>query len=70
MSSASLGRIISETCKAIRDVLINKAYLNNAKPEHNWRKIAKKFEDRWNFPTALGAIDGKHIVMLDISSPL
>jgi len=30
------------------------------KTEH-WVKVAKSFEELWNFPNYLGAIDGKHI---------
>ena len=57
------GRIISETCKAIWDELINKGYLDHPKSEHDWLKVAQEFEDRWNVPNALGAKDGKHVVM-------
>ena len=28
-----------------------------------WLDIAKQFEERWNFPNCLGAIDGKHIIL-------
>ena len=63
MSPVTVGRIISETCKAICDELINKGYLDHPKSEHDWLKVAQEFEDRWNFPNALGAIYGKHVVM-------
>ena len=62
MNSAIVGRI-SETCKAIWGELINKGYLDHPNSEHDWLKVAEEFEDRWNFPNALGAIDGKHVVM-------
>jgi hypothetical protein len=26
-----------------------------------WKKVANKFQTRWNFPHVLGAIDGKHV---------
>lgn len=28
-----------------------------------WSAISAKLEDNWNFPNALGALDGKHIAM-------
>ncbi|XP_049813146.1 putative nuclease HARBI1 [Schistocerca nitens] len=31
-----------------------------------WLKIAKEYEEKWNFPRCLGAIDGRHI---DIVAP-
>lgn len=29
-----------------------------------WDTIATKFNDMWNFPNCIGALDGKHIVMI------
>lgn len=29
--------------------------------EQEWKFISKQFEERWNFPHCLGAIDGKHV---------
>lgn len=29
-----------------------------------WKAIAKAFKERWQFPNCIGAIDGKHVVMI------
>ncbi|CAK1587982.1 unnamed protein product [Parnassius mnemosyne] len=52
ISPQLLGVIIPETCKAI---------LMMPETEAEWRTIAKGFEERWQFPNCLGAIDGKHV---------
>lgn len=28
-----------------------------------WEKISKVFEERWNFPHCIGALDGKHVTL-------
>lgn len=32
--------------------------------EQEWRDIAKQFEEKWNFPHCLGALDGKHVQII------
>jgi hypothetical protein len=34
------------------------------KTEEEWKCIAKDFDDKWNFPHCLGAVDGKHIQII------
>ena len=38
-------------------------YMKIPSSAEEWLDIAKKFEEKWNFPHCLGAVDGKHIVM-------
>ena len=63
MSPSIVGIIIMETCSAIWVTLHRKGYLNTPSTEGEWQQIAKEFEVKWNFPNAIGAIDGKHVVM-------
>ena len=38
-------------------------YVKMPSSASEWTKVAQKFEDRWNFPSCLGAIDGKHVTL-------
>lgn len=53
--------IIHETCEAIWTVLSPKELFQPS--EKGWLEIANEFENRWNFPHCIGAIDGKHVVI-------
>ena len=63
VSPTIVGRIIQETCTAIWNRLLANGFMTAPTTEEGWRKVADDFENRWNFPHAVGAIDGKHVVM-------
>ena len=63
MSSTTVGRIIEETCNFVWNRLKDAGYIKTPSSVEAWKKIANEFESRWNLPNALGAIDGKHVLM-------
>ncbi|XP_064077727.1 uncharacterized protein LOC135195401 [Macrobrachium nipponense] len=50
VSPQALGRIIPETCKVIWKFPHSK---------EEWGQIGQDFEEMWQFPNWLGAVDGK-----------
>ena len=63
ISPTTIGRVLSETCDALWVTLLNLKFIDPPSTEAPWREIATEFQNRWNFPHALGAIDGIHVVM-------
>ena len=63
MSPTTVGRITHETCCSIWKRLCEQNFVNAPTTKEDWKKIADGFERWWNFPHAIGAIDGKHVVM-------
>ncbi|XP_031776798.1 uncharacterized protein LOC116415772 [Nasonia vitripennis] len=59
VGKSTMYDIIAETCNIIQTTLLN-IYV---KPpdEAEWLQIAQDFEEKWNFPNCIGALDGKHI---------
>ena len=49
-------------CEALYNVLRDE-YLQPPSSKQHWEQIAEEFESKWQFPHAVGAIDGKHINM-------
>ncbi len=62
ISVAAISYIVKEVCEAIVKH-IGPLYLKVPSTTEEWLEIAAKFEERWNYPNCVGAIDGKHIVM-------
>lgn len=58
---ATICKVLSETCSVLWDVLCPK-YLRIPNSEE-WREISTAFCESWNFPSCIGAIDGKHFVI-------
>ena len=54
--------IIDSTCDALWTVLCRE-YLRMPSNLEEWKQIGQDFQQLWNMPHCLGAIDGKHIVM-------
>ena len=53
---------ISYIINALVDELVP-VFVKTPSSEQEWVEISKKFAKRWNYPHALGAIDGKHVTI-------
>lgn len=56
----TVSKIVYETSDAIFDSLKTE-YLRAPETSQDWKNISKQFDEKWNFPHVIGAIDGKHI---------
>ena len=63
MSEASVGRMVKETCSVIWEKLFEEGFLKCPTSEAEWKEVARTFEQYWNFPNCVGAIDGKHVII-------
>ncbi|XP_070550575.1 uncharacterized protein [Ptychodera flava] len=62
ISVSTIRQIIPETCEAIYQAL-KEDYLTTSNTTEDWLNVAREFEQRWNFPHCIGALDGKHVVI-------
>ena len=61
MGESTVGNIVMEVCTVLWNKL-QPIYL--PKPKRNeWLNNAKDYEDLWQFPHCVGAVDGKHVVI-------
>ena len=60
ISLNAVSYIVKGCCKAIVDRMTQE-FLKTPSSNTEWLEISKKFEEKWNYPHALGAIDGKHV---------
>jgi len=62
IAKSTISSIVRETCSSIWEAL-HSSYLRAPKTKADWKEIANQFQDLWNFPHVVGAIDGKHITI-------
>ncbi|XP_065650634.1 uncharacterized protein LOC136078762 [Hydra vulgaris] len=60
LGRTTVCNIINEPTKVIWDVL-QPCYLKALSTSYEWEELANEFENEWNFPNCIGAIDGKHV---------
>ena len=60
--STTIRLFIPEVCKSIFEVLKNDC-LSLPQNEQDWIELADKTYQRWQFPNAFGAADGKHVAI-------
>lgn len=61
MGFSTVSNIIKEVCEAINRKMIN-IYLPEP-TQSTWLQSAETFLQKWNFPNAIGSIDGKHVTI-------
>lgn len=60
---ATISNIIPEVCDAIWNRM-GPLYMRAPESAEDWKLISANFWQKWQFPFCLGALDGKHIVMM------
>lgn len=63
LGRSTVAEIIEETCKGIWKCLISECL--EPPTVEDWEEIANNFEKRSNFPNCVGALDGKHIRIIN-----
>ena len=58
----TIGKFVPEVCDAIVEEYAAEVF-HTPTTTDGWLEIAKGFQERWNFPHASGALDGKHVAI-------
>ena len=62
VAANTISVFVPEVCQAIIDEYSPEVVVCPTTPD-SWKQVASGFENRWNFPHTIGAIDGKHIAI-------
>ena len=60
----SISRFVPELCQVIIESFMEK-YMFLPDSKEKWLSMAKEFEEKWQFANCVGAIDGKHIPLIN-----
>lgn len=66
MKQAKMRPMKASTSKQYK-VYLEFCLLQFPNTEEEMKKIANEFKNKWQFPNCLGAVDGKHIVILPLA---
>ncbi|XP_065285619.2 uncharacterized protein [Dermacentor albipictus] len=62
LGHSSVNDIIHETCTAIYEEL-GSNFIRTPRTEEEWKYVMEGFDNKWNFPNCIGAMDGKHVLI-------
>ena len=65
VGEVSISRFVPEACQVIIESFIEE-YMSLPDSNEKWLSVAKKFEEKWQFPNCVGAIDGKHVPLINL----
>lgn len=61
VSLTLVSQIIAETCEVLWEIL-SSLVLKQCN-QADWKAIAHDFNEKWQFPHCIGALDGKHVII-------
>lgn len=60
---STVSKIVKATCEALWNRL-SEVYVKFPSTVEEWRQITTEFEEEWDFPHVIGALDGKFIICI------
>ena len=62
VSDSTISKFVPVVCDVVSKVFIDE-FICFLSTENDWLKMATEFEELWQFPNCIGALDGKHIAL-------